>query len=91
MKANDDVRVHKVKQVTISVERLAELILDNSLANGDIVDATGLAWPWEMVSLDRIDPKQGYVEGNLRWLLIGLNMFRSDNPDDLGLKEWHEG
>lgn len=80
-----------VKDVTISVEDFADLILNSTMANGEVVDATGLAWPWEMLSPDRIDPEQGYIKGNLRLFLTGLNLFRGAAPNDASLREWHTG
>lgn len=87
--ANEGGARKKVKDVTVSVEDLTELILNSTTANGDVVDATGLTWPWEMLSPDRIDPNRGYVKGNIRWLLTGLNLFRRDCPSDVLLKEWY--
>lgn len=67
IRKNEQGSALKVKEVTVSVEYLANLILRSITANGDVVDATGLAWPWEMISPDRIDPQKGYVEDSLRW------------------------
>jgi hypothetical protein len=36
-------------------------------------------------SLDRIEPKKGYTIGNVRWVLNAINMFRSNNSDDVML------
>lgn len=34
-------------------------------------------------SLDRIDSKQGYVHGNIRYVTYRVNMFKKDWPDDI--------
>lgn len=73
LEANEEGACKKVKEVTVTVQDLAELILGSTTANGDVVDATGLAWPWEMLSPDRIDADQGYVKGSIRLLLKGSN------------------
>jgi hypothetical protein len=32
-------------------------------------------------SIDRIDPKKGYVDGNVRFILFGLNALKSNGTD----------
>jgi hypothetical protein len=42
----------------------------------------GTASP-NQASLDRIDSKQGYIHGNIRYVTYRVNMFKKDWPDDV--------
>lgn len=51
---------------------------------GQTPKATGDMRPdWNTMSLDRIDPNGGYVQGNVRLVLWQINAFRSDLPDGI--------
>jgi hypothetical protein len=36
---------------------------------------------WDSVSLDRVDPRLGYVQSNVRFILNVINLFKNDGDD----------
>ena len=58
----------------VSFEYLADLLIEQDFKcalSGDNLDAMDL---YNNCSLDRIDSKQGYIEGNLQWVTSMVNM-----------------
>ena len=37
---------------------------------------------WDSLSVDRINPKSGYIKSNVRFILNQINVFRQDHSDD---------
>jgi hypothetical protein len=37
---------------------------------------------YETASLDRIDNKKGYIKGNVRWVLLGINYMKNRHSDE---------
>lgn len=76
------------KTSTLTLSEIVELVESSWLGEGFVRDASGLNVPLGLVGLDRIDPNQGYQIGNVRLLLIGLNLLKSDSPDDKEVIEY---
>lgn len=37
---------------------------------------------WDSISIDRLDPKSGYIKSNVRFILNQINVFRQNHPDN---------
>jgi hypothetical protein len=70
------------KTSTLTLSEIVELVESNWLGEGFVKDTSGLKVALGLVGLDRIDSNQGYHIENVRLLLIGLNLLKSDSPDD---------
>lgn len=42
----------------------------------------GTGFQWDSISVDRLDPKSGYIKSNIRFVLNQINVFRQDHTDD---------
>lgn len=60
-----------------------------ALSGVELTKITGKGLVPTNASIDRIDPKKGYVPGNVRWLCAWVNSFRG-NSDDKTLVWWCE-
>lgn len=78
----------KLKPYTLDDEDVVALIGDRYIGNGWIEDVAGVRAPLALMSLDRIDQNKGYEKGNVRLLLIGLNILRGHFPNDIRIIQY---
>jgi hypothetical protein len=64
------------------MEMLVDMVRKAYIGGGYVQDGVGIRAPLWTMDIDRIDPKGGYVESNIRLLLHGLNFVKRDDPDD---------
>jgi hypothetical protein len=71
----------KIKRLLMDRDDLVQLIKKHWIGNGCIQDAAGFRGPLLLTSLDRIDSRGHYSKGNVRLLLLGLNLLKKQHDD----------
>jgi hypothetical protein len=70
----------------VSFDYLADLLIEQDFEcalSGESLDAMSLS---NNASLDRIDSKEGYVEGNLQWVTCKVNMMKQSYTQEEFIK-----
>lgn len=76
---------------TVTYKDIEKMLLENMCGPKLFQDAVGMVLRLDDLSIDRIDPSEGYKLANLRLLLNQLNMIRRECPDDEPIIRYVEG
>jgi hypothetical protein len=71
----------------LTKEQIIEALLKVMVSRHTFIDVTGVEVPLAHASLDRIDPHGDHTLSNIRVVFRGVNLFRTNAPDDRFLIE----
>lgn len=75
----------------LEVDDVIALFLSRRVGEGLFLGHDGAILPMPLASFDRIDNDRGYVNGNIRLILLAFNVGRRRSNHDESTISWHQG